>query len=368
MHIVFGIVLLGIIVFFHELGHFIASHLCGVKVESFSIGMGPVLLHKKKWDTDWRISLLPFGGYCAMKGEKDFDDGESDFTKLPSDSFYGTKAIFRAIIGLAGPFANFIFAIAAFSSIFMVGYSYYSSEPVVQIASEVYPGMHSAAFDGGMKTGDKILAINGEAVSAFTDIPRIVSKKPDEDLIFDIERAGEKIQFSVHSDFSELENEDGSIVKIGKIGVVSMKVDQAGIGFFSSLKKGSLRTIETTKLYAQGIASLFKMKSQEISEAVSGPARITTMLGDSMKYGFAATMEFMALINIALFFMNLLPIPALDGWLVLVSIIEAVFKIRIPKKAKTIAQAVGISLIILLFLFAITSDIKYFVELFHAKN
>ena len=74
MHILFGIVLLGLIVFFHELGHFAASRICGVKVESFSIGMGPVLLHKEKWGTDWRISLFPFGGYCAMKGEKDIDD------------------------------------------------------------------------------------------------------------------------------------------------------------------------------------------------------------------------------------------------------------------------------------------------------
>nr|MBP3282776.1 site-2 protease family protein [Treponema sp.] len=368
MHILFGIVLLGLIVFFHELGHFAASRICGVKVESFSIGMGPVLLHKEKWGTDWRISLFPFGGYCAMKGEKDIDDENSDLLAAPADSFFGVKAIFRAIIGAAGPAANFIFAILAFSSIFMVGYSYYSSEPVVQIASEIYPETHSAAYDGGIRTGDRILKINGESVSAFTDIQEIVSQRPDEDLTIEVQRESERLSFTVHSDFSEETKKDGSVERKGKIGVMSMKEMKSGIAFHRAILKGAEQAATTTRLYAEGIVSIFKKGGAEFSESVSGPARITTMLGGSTKHGFAATMDFMASISIALFFMNLLPVPVLDGWLVLVSVIEAVFRIRIPRKARTIAQTVGICLIVLLFLFAMASDIKYFVGLFHAKN
>lgn len=375
MHIVFGLLLLNILVFFHELGHFFASRICGVKVEAFSLGMGPVLLHKKIFGTDWRISLLPLGGYCAMKGEKLFDDDDSEFIAHEPDSFLGTKAIFRAIIAVAGPAANFLFAVFAFIVISLVGYSYYSSEPFVQIATEFYPEMHSAAADGGIRTGDKILKINDEETLEFADIPRIVSAHPDEDLIFQIERknpenADEKqvLNFTVHTDFAETQDDDGSITRTGKIGVMSMQVDVKGLGFFQSVAEGTKRTISLIALYLKEFSRLFQKNGPSISESVGGPARITTMIGDSTRQGFYPTMQLMALISISLFIMNLLPIPVLDGWMIFISIIETIIGRQIPKTAKIVAQIIGICLIILIFLVAITSDIKYFVGLFHAKN
>jgi len=359
MRVIFGIILLGVIVFIHEMGHFIASKLCKVKVESFSIGMGPILLHKKIFDTDWRISLLPFGGYCGMKGEKDFDN---EFSLNEPDSFYGKKPIFRAIIGSAGPIANFLFAIISFTSISMIGYSYYSSEPIIQISTEIYPESHSPAFDSGIRTGDRVIQINDEKIIEFSDISRVVSKLPNKDLIVQIERKNQNhkiLTFTVHSD--SIEDENG--IKIGKIGVVSTKIDSEKLNFPSAIIKGTKETFLTTKLYVEGFFSLFKSNISQISESVSGPARITTMLGDSVKYGFVAILNFMAIINIALFFMNLLPIPILDGWLVLISIVETIIKKRVSKKIKTIAQIIGISLIILLFLIATASDIKYFLGL-----
>lgn len=354
MSVILGIILLGIIVFLHELGHFTASKLCGIKVESFSIGMGPILFHKEFCGTDFRISLLPFGGYCGMRGEKDID--EVEFSKLPLDSFYGKKPIFRAIIGFAGPFANFISAIIAFSVSAMIGYTYYSLEPKVQIASEIYENVQSSAYEAGMRTGDKILKINNEELSDFTDIPKLLSTHPNEDVKILVERNNENLTFTVHTN------------EAGKIGIMSMKVESEKYGFFRAFAKGTKETFEMTKNYIKAILSLFNMKSSEIAESMSGPARITTLLGDSTKYGFSTMLNLLGFINIALFVMNLLPIPVLDGWLIFISIIESIFKIRVPGKIFKIAQIIGISLMVILFVIATTSDIKYFIGALNVKN
>ena len=131
MTIIYGLIGLGFIVFIHELGHFITAKICGVTVESFSIGMGPILLHKTIKGTDYRLSLIPLGGYCGMKGQKDFQvalDEKLESITGDKDSFYGIHPLKRVIIAFSGPFFNFIFAAIAFMIISMIGYSYYTSE------------------------------------------------------------------------------------------------------------------------------------------------------------------------------------------------------------------------------------------------
>ena len=170
---IYGIVCLGFLVFFHELGHFLAAKLFGVKVESFSLGFGPALLHKTIGGTDYRLSLLPLGGYCGMKGERDFQaalDSSSPCIEAERDSLYGINPLGRALIGFAGPFFNALFAFAAFSIIAMTGYTYYSYTAKIKLADEAYPEVHSAAREAGLKTGDTILSIEGKPVEDFSDI------------------------------------------------------------------------------------------------------------------------------------------------------------------------------------------------------
>ena len=156
--IILGLILLDVIVFFHELGHFAAAKLSGVKIETFSLGMGPVIFHKKINETDWRLSLFPVGGYCSMKGENDADFiHENPETAVDRDSFFGVKPIQRAFIGACGPLANVVFAFFAFFIVSLVGYTYYSAGNAVKIATEVYPEMRSAAGEAGIKTGDKVI-------------------------------------------------------------------------------------------------------------------------------------------------------------------------------------------------------------------
>ena len=193
MTIVWGILCLGLIVFVHELGHFIAARLCGVKVENFSIGMGPVLAHKTIGETDYRLSLLPFGGYCGMKGEQGFRDAlEQNLPAIPKEegSFYGVHPLKRAIIAFSGPAMNLVFAAISLSIIAMTGYTFYAADNKVILADEVYPEMDSAAKKAGIQTGDKILFIDGEEITDFSQISQVVAVRPGEELEVIIERDG----------------------------------------------------------------------------------------------------------------------------------------------------------------------------------
>ena len=364
MTILIGIVFLGVLVFLHELGHFFAAKISGVKVEAFSIGMGPVLFHKEWHGTDWRLSLLPFGGYCAMKGEQDFEEYYDGNAQIDRDSFYGVKALFRAFIGFAGPLANFLFAVFAFFVIALIGYTYYSAGNTIRLATEEHPEFHSAAADAGMESGDKITKINGKEITDFSDIYTEVATHGDEDILLEVERNGETLQFTVHTDLNKNTGE-------GKIGVMS---DPSSVeareapryGFFGAVGQGFTQSARLVYLSLKGIATLFK--GVKVSESVAGPARITNMLGETAKSGFSAgfregcvsVLQFMALISVSLFIMNLLPIPILDGFLVVSSLIEAIFGIQISPKAKSFVQYIGIAIIAMLFILATSGDFRYF--------
>lgn len=366
MTIIIGTVLLGALVFVHELGHFLAARLCGVKVEAFSIGMGPVLFHKERRGTDWRVSLLPFGGYCAMKGEKDFEGSSPD-----ADSFYGARPFYRAVIGLAGPLANFLFAAAAFFVIALTGYTYYAAGNTIRLASDVWPELHSAAADAGIQSGDKIIQINSKKITDFSEIYAEVAARPDEDISVTVERGGGTLTFTVRTDMSPGTGE-------GKIGVVSDPSsvearEAARYSFFPAVGRGFLETFRMIHLSLKGIAMLFK--GAKVTESVAGPARITQMMGETARSGFsagfrsgmAAVLQFMALISVSLLIMNLLPIPILDGFLVITSIVEAIFGVRVSPKARNVVQYIGIALIAALFVLAVSGDFHYFAGLLHEK-
>ena len=374
MTIIYGLIVLGIIIFIHEAGHCLCSIACGVKVEAFSIGMGPILLHKKIKGIDWRLSVFPFGGYCAMKGEKDFQDACENGTNIENadkDSLYGTSPVFRALIAFSGPAANLLLAFFCFFTIALTGYSYYASSNQIRTANEVYEGMKSVAAEAGIKSGDKIIAIDGNEMSDFSQIASYIAAKPKEKINIKIERNGEILDFTV---LTELDKSSGA----GKIGIVNIpestvKKEAQRYGFFQAIKQAFFETGKLIFLTLKGITLLFR--GVDLTNAVSGPARITTMLGETVKSGFQAgfrtglssVLNFTALISISLFIMNLLPIPVLDGSLILFSLIETIFSISIPPKIRMKAQFAGLAVIAILFVIAITGDIKYFIGLLNEK-
>lgn len=453
MTIIYGLIGLGFIVFIHELGHFITAKICGVTVESFSIGMGPILLHKTIKGTDYRLSLIPLGGYCGMKGQKDFQvalDEKLESITGDKDSFYGIHPIKRAFIAFSGPFFNFIFAAIAFMIISMIGYSYYTSENKIILANEVYPEMESIAEKAGLQTGDKILSVNDKETPYFTDIYEAISisanKKTDlqvqrDSEIFNIEvtpslnketgagvlgivswtnplidsveknsiaeKVGLKEQDLIlqinddiikntadynnaiqkYDNFSMKVLRDNNEIIIENIELNPQKEDKTTLGitfytekvksktysFFSAIINGFVEAGKTTALTFKSLGLLFQ--GVDLTKAVSGPLRITVMLGDTAKAGFSAgfstgivtVFNFLAIISISLFIMNLLPIPILDGGLILFALIEAITKKQISPKIQYYVQFIGVGLILVLFVFAMFGDISYIINLFTSK-
>lgn len=453
MTIIYGLIGLGFIVFIHELGHFITAKICGVTVESFSIGMGPILLHKTIKGTDYRLSLIPLGGYCGMKGQKDFQvalDEKLESITGDKDSFYGIHPLKRVIIAFSGPFFNFIFAAIAFMIISMIGYSYYTSENKIILANEVYPEMESIAEKAGLQTGDKILSVNDKETPYFTDIYEAISisanKKTDlqvqrDSEIFNIEvtpslnketgagvlgivswtnplidsveknsiaeKVGLKEQDLIlqinddiikntadynnaiqkYDNFSMKVLRDNNEIIIENIELNPQKEDKTTLGitfytekvksktysFFPAIINGFVEAGKTTALTFKSLGLLFQ--GVDLTKAVSGPLRITVMLGDTAKAGFSAgfstgivtVFNFLAIISISLFIMNLLPIPILDGGLILFPLIEAITKKQISPKIQYYVQFIGVGLILVLFVFAMFGDISYIINLFTSK-
>ena len=362
----YGLLCLFFLILFHEFGHFLAAKLFGVKVESFSIGFGPILIHKKIHGTDYRISLFPLGGYCGMKGEKDFQNAIE--AKLPQiegekDSLYGIHPLKRALIGFAGPFFNFIFAFIAYSLISGIGYKYYTYSNSILINENI---TSSVAKDAGLESGDIITSINGKVTNDFSDLIQEISVRPDEDLILTVVRNGQNLSFNLHS---EMDKATGS----GKIGIAAdtskiLEKESKKYSFFPALGHGFLESCNSVILTIKSIGLLFK--GVDLDNAVSGPARVTEMLGTTVKEGFSAGLKqgliallsLMAIISISLFIMNLLPIPILDGGLILIAIIEFVFHKKINPKIQYYIQFIGLAFIALLFIIGLQGDIKYFLN------
>lgn len=365
----YGIAALGIIVFIHEAGHFLAAKLCGVTVRSFSLGYGPVILHRTIRGTDYRLSLFPLGGYCGMKGEDDFraamDEGLDAIEKSPG-SLYAIHPLLRAVIGAAGPLFNMLFASAALMTVALVGYSYKSYSPRIRLADEVFEGVHSAAREAHLLTGDVITQIDGEKITSFADIVQQIASRPDKDIQVVLDRDGKTITLSLHTDADKKQG-------IGKIGVTVFSYELEtfeveSMKVWDAVQYGIKETCSMVIVTFKAIGMLV-LRRLDLRQAVSGPVRITDMIGTTAEEGFkegareglAGVLDLMAVISVSLFVMNLLPIPILDGGLVLFSLIAFCTGREIKPRVQYKAQVIGIVIIALLFAAGISSDLSYFI-------
>lgn len=361
-----GLLCLVVLIIFHEIGHFIAAKIMGVKVESFSIGFGPVLLHKKIKDTDYRLSLIPLGGYCGMKGEKDFQNAlDNNLTTIHADkdSLYGIAPLGRMFIAFNGPFFNFIFAIIAYSLVAGIGYTYYTYSNKIMITDEI---TCQVAREAGILSGDRIVKINNKEVEDFSEIGEHISLLGDEPTVILVERDGDYLSFEMTP---ELDKETGS----GKIGVAAdtndiLEKHTPHYSFFGAIGKGFYDTINSINVTFKSIKILFK--GVNLSNAVSGPVRVTNILGSTVQEGFSigfseglvSMFSLMAIISISLFIMNLLPIPVLDGGMILIAFIEIIIRRKIPPKVQYYIQFIGVAFIILIFIIGLNGDIKFFLS------
>lgn len=367
LEILIGLLGLSLLVFFHELGHFIFAKIFGVKVLSFSIGVGPILAHKEINGTDYRISAIPLGGYCGMEGEKDFQNAiENNLSVISDDphSLYGVHPAKRALIAFAGPLFNFIIAILFFTVISMVGYEYYSYTNEIVIDDTI---TESPARDAGMQTGDKIIKINNVETTNFNEVREQIVCRPKEQLTVVVDRNGDILTFKVTT---LINKEMGN----GVLGIYpnlesEVKLEAPTYSFFPAIYHGTKDCINMVGQTLKSLTILFK--GVDVTKASRGPAGITYMLGSSVtetykinfRAGLYTTLEFLALISISLGVMNLLPIPILDGGLILFAIIAIIFRKEVPAKIQQKVQLIGLTFIVFLLFIGVTGDVRYFIDI-----
>ena len=345
------IVVLGILVFVHELGHFLAAKAVGVRVLKFSLGFGPKLIGKKVGHTEYMISAFPLGGYVKMLGDNPYDEVPEEENKV---SFLTQNGWKKSFIVFFGPFFNFIFAVLAYWVVFMLGISVPINTPVIGNLSEGYPA--SAA---GLEIGDKIVAINEVGVDTWEKMSDIIKSSKGEELKIKVLRDKEEILFSLTPKEGEGMGEDLTPIKYYMIGI-SPTFEQQRNGpitaFGMGLEQSGMIIVLTFKIIGMMFTGDIPLNN------IGGPILIAQVAGEAGKSGLASFLGFLALISINLGILNLLPVPILDGGHLLFFAIEGIIRRPISLKIKEIALQVGLLLLVLLMVMAFYFDIARIVS------
>jgi regulator of sigma E protease len=445
LKVLLGLAGLGIVVFVHELGHFLAARLMGIEVEAFSIGWGRPILKKKFRGTEYRLGLFPIGGYCKMKGDNEFQEAwenKRDSLDPAPGSFFAAGPFRRILVCFAGPFFNLVFAALIFSVIWGAGFEIDTLENRIILASDLGPGESYPADIAGLRTGDRILEVNGRETPYYHDVREHIAVNPEKTLYLKIDRGGQILDIPIRPD---LDKKTGSgmigvyfwtdpvldaaagpaaaaglrqgdriirvngeevphtmaLIKImeGEPGALRIEYDrngalgettlipaysdgktELGLSYSSvryrspplsppgALVRGLREAWKTLTISMESLVLLFK--GIDLTQAVSGPLRITLMTGDVAAEGFAegvgtglsSLFNFLALISVALCMMNLLPLPVLDGGSIVLYLVEAIKRKPLHPRTINAFQTVGVVLIFGLLVFAVFGDILFLVR------
>jgi regulator of sigma E protease len=445
LKIALGLAGLGVVVFVHELGHFLAARLMGIDVEAFSIGWGKPILKKTIRGVEYRIGMFPLGGYCKMRGENEFQEAWENRQKAAAPvkgTFLGASPLRRIVVSFAGPLFNLIFAVLVLSVIWGLGFEVNTLGNRIILASEINPDQRYPADEAGLLSGDRIIEINGKKTGYYHEIQENIAVNPEKPLSLTVDRDGAILNLAVRP---SLDKSSGA----GKIGVYfwtdpvieavaeggpasqaglrpgdrmlringedirhsvdlikimdktppSLSLDyeregrersavilpvydengstDLGITYeyiryrtpllspFAALAKGAAESWKTLVVSLRSLSLLFR--GIDLTQAVSGPVRITYMVGNVAAEGFGQSFgagirsmaDFLALISVALCIMNLLPLPVLDGGMIVLFIVEAVKRKPLNPRAISAFQTVGAVLIFGLMIFAVFGDILY---------
>jgi regulator of sigma E protease len=346
VNIVSVVILLGVLIFVHEFGHFLLAKSLGVGVLKFSLGFGPKLIGRKVGETEYMISLVPLGGYVKLLGESDTDD------VLPQDerrSFVKQHVLKKIAIVVAGPLFNFLFAILAFAVIFMVGVPSLTTD-----IGSIQPG--SPAEVAGIRAGDSVQSIDGRNVGRWSDLAEIITKSGGHELTLKLKRDGTLQDVRVKPESVKVKNVFGEDVDSWKIGVgASGNTFVERQNPIRAAWTGMQQTWAITELT---LLSIIKMVQGIVSpDSLGGPILIAQMAGAQVKKGIMNFVFFMALLSINLAVLNLFPIPILDGGHLLFFLIELVTGKEVNIKWRERAQQVGFFILVMLMIFVFYNDI-----------
>jgi regulator of sigma E protease len=346
-----AIVVLGILIFVHELGHFIFAKIFKVGVEKFSLGFGPKLIGRKIGETEYLVSAFPLGGYVKMVGE----GGNEELSEQElSRSFIAKPPLQRIIIVIAGPVFNLVFAYILFITVFMIGVPLPTSKIGEVIKDK--PAAHA-----GLKANDVVIAVNSRPVSRWSELSKSIVESGGKSLDLKVKRGGETLLLHVVPEMSTHKNLLGETVRSPIIGIVvsdAFVVERYSAA--EAFSKGSGQTWNVIKLT---YISLVKIISRAIPlDTIGGPIMIAKMAGQQAQAGVVNFLAFMALLSVNLGVLNLLPIPILDGGHLIFYGWECLFRRPVSMKTREVLQQVGLVLLIGLMILAFYNDfVRYFV-------
>jgi len=353
---------LTIVVFFHELGHFLVARWAGVKVLSFSLGFGPELLgFNDRHGTRWRISAVPLGGYVKFFG----DDTEASTPSAETlgnmteeergGSFHHKKVGPRAAIVAAGPIANFLLAIVIFTCLFT-----FFGKPSMSARVDKVEA-NSAAAAAGFQAGDIVTAIDGTKIESFSDMQRVVGTQAGERLTFTVKRGDTTVTLHGTPQLREVKDPFGNAHKLGVLGItrqtvagdiVTERVDPATALWLAV--KETWFVVDRTMAYIGGVFT-----GREAADQVGGPLRIAQISGQVATIGMAALIHLAAVLSISIGLLNLFPVPLLDGGHLLFYAVEAVRGRPLSERAQEVGFRIGLGLVLMLMVFATYNDILH---------
>ncbi|MGL9732487.1 MAG: M50 family metallopeptidase [Wolbachia sp.] len=344
-----------IVVFVHEYGHYIFAKVCKVKIESFSIGFGPEIFgfHDKS-GTRWKLSAVPFGGYVKMLGDSNAASILTDQQKFTEEeklySFHTKQRYKKAAIVFAGPFANMVLAVIAFTIFFSTA-GYYRTPPVI---GSVIEG--KSAEQAGLLPGDIITQINEYKIKYFEDISRVMMSSIEKEIKISYNRNNEEHKITLIP--SIIKDASNTTIERRIIGITS--IDITGLKQSSFFGAMNLSVSETYYAMSLTIKALFQIivGKRSINE-IGGPIKIAKYSGQSVKQGFIMILYFMAILSSTLAAINLLPILPLDGGHLFFYIIEAIIRRDLSLKYQKYAATFGATVLFLLMAIAISNDIRY---------
>jgi regulator of sigma E protease len=353
---------LTIVVFFHELGHYLIAKANGIKVLTFSIGFGPEIVgFNDRSGTRWKLAAIPLGGYVKFFGDEnaasvpdpDALTGLSDSER--KQTFPGQTVGARAAVVVAGPLANFVLAIVIFAGIFML----HGKQTTTPRIDAIQPG--SAAEAAGLAVGDLVIGIDGRRIESFSDMQRIVSGAAGQTLRVEVDRAGVPKTIEVVPALKEIKDNFGNVHRLGVLGISrSMSpgdLKTEPVGPIAAVRMGAEETwfiVERTLSYIGGI-----VVGKESADQLGGPIRIAQVSGQVATAGMVALLHLAAVLSVSIGLLNLFPVPLLDGGHLLFYAIEAARGRPLSEKAQEVGFRIGFALVIMLMIFATFNDILH---------
>ncbi len=351
------ILVLGVLIVVHELGHFITAKAAGIAVPRFSIGLGPRIWGVKIGETEYVFSALPLGGYVKMAGmgedealEK-LEGGKADLEVPPQRRFDGKPIRTRAAVIGAGPAMNFVFAILAFA-----GLAYYASyAPLIADVQEGWP-----AAEAGVRAGDVILAVDDVETELWVDFAEQITRRPGETVMLRIERDGRQIELTTlvaafDTTLADTAGKDTTIT-FGRVGVtLDTENPRRAFGIGASLATGSRQAVDLSLLILDFLGELITGKASPRN--LGGPILIGQVSGQAARAGAGALLGWMAFLSVNLAVLNLLPIPILDGGHLVFLAVEAIRGRALSAQARARLSQFGFILLMALTVWVFTSDV-----------